>query len=85
VVTSLESDCSEQGDLTELTTILNSVHTSKNLLETRRVPINVVTIIQIECSEQGDITEMTPIMNSAHTSNVAETARATQRGHCHRK
>jgi hypothetical protein len=38
VVTSIERDCSEQGDMTELTPILNSVHTPNDSLQRRRVP-----------------------------------------------
>jgi hypothetical protein len=69
VVTSIESNSSEQDDLTELTPILKSVHTSNNSLQRRRVPLSVVTSIEIGCSELGDMTEVTPIRNSVHTSN----------------
>jgi hypothetical protein len=78
VFTSIESDCSEQGDMMELTPILNSVHTSNNSLQRRRVPLSVVTSIENDCSEQGDMTEMTPILNSVHTPTTACTD-----GACH--
>jgi hypothetical protein len=66
---SIENDCSEQGDQTELTTILNSVHTPNESLHRRRVTLRVVTSIESECSDQVDMTEITPIVNNVHTSN----------------
>jgi hypothetical protein len=55
--------------MTELTPILNSVHTSKESLRRRRVPLSVVTSKKSDSSEQGDMTELTPIVKSVHTSN----------------
>jgi hypothetical protein len=49
--------------------IMNSVHTSNDSLQRRRVSLSVVTSIETEFSEQGDMTEMSPIMNSVHTYN----------------
>jgi hypothetical protein len=43
VVTSIYSDYSYQGDMTEMTLILNSVHTSNDNLQKRRVRLSVVT------------------------------------------
>jgi hypothetical protein len=68
VVTRIESDCSEQGDMTEMTPILNSVHTSNDSLQRRRVLLSVVTSIESDCSEKGDMTDMTPTLRSVHTS-----------------
>jgi hypothetical protein len=50
VVTSTESVCSEQGDMKELTPIVNSVHTSNDSLQRRRVSLSVVTSIECDCS-----------------------------------
>jgi hypothetical protein len=50
VVTIIESECSEQGDMTEMTPILNSVHTSNDRLQRRRVPQSVISIIESNCS-----------------------------------
>jgi hypothetical protein len=69
IVANIENDCSEQGDLTELITILNSVHTSNDSLHRRRVTLSVVTSIQSDCREHDDISEMTPILINVHTSN----------------
>jgi hypothetical protein len=69
VVTHIESDCSEQSDLTELTQILNSVHTIDDSLLIRRVPLSVLTNIESDSSKLVDMTEMTPIVNTMHTSN----------------
>jgi hypothetical protein len=55
--------------MTELTPILNSVHTSDDNLQKRRVRLSVVTIIESEGSEHDDITELTLILNSVHKSN----------------
>jgi hypothetical protein len=63
------SDCSEQGDMTERTPIVNSVHKFIDNLQRRRDPVNLFTCIEGECSEQGDMTERTTILNSVHTSN----------------
>jgi hypothetical protein len=68
-VTSVESKCSENGDMTERTSIVNSVHTSNDSLQSRRVPLSLVSSMECECSEQGDMTEWTPILNSVHTYN----------------
>jgi hypothetical protein len=86
VVSSIESDCSEHSDMTEMTLILSSVHTSNDSLQNRRVPISVVTRIESDCSEQGDMRKLTPIVKCAHVQReLAETTRTTQRGLQHRK
>jgi hypothetical protein len=54
--------------MTEMTPIMNNVHTFNDSLHRRRVPLSVVTSIASDCSAQGDITELTPIFNSVHTS-----------------
>jgi hypothetical protein len=69
VVTSIDSDCSEIGDMTEMNWIMNSVPTSYYNLQRRRVQLSVVTSVESDCSEHGDNTEMTPILNSVHTFN----------------
>jgi hypothetical protein len=69
MITSIESDCSEQGDLTELTPIWNSVHTSNDRLQRRRVPLSGVTNLESGCCVQVDMTEMTPKVDIVHTSN----------------
>jgi hypothetical protein len=61
VVTSIEIDCSEKGEMTELTPIVNSVHTFNDSLQRRRVPLSVVTSIEIVFSEHNDMTELTLI------------------------
>jgi hypothetical protein len=63
-----ECDCSGQGDMTERTPIVNSVHTSNDSLQKRRVSLTVVSRIESDCSEEGDTTELTKILNSVHTS-----------------
>jgi hypothetical protein len=68
-VNSIESNCSENGDMTERTSIGNSVHTSNNSMQRRRVPLSLVTSMESDCSEQGDMTERTAIVNSVHTYN----------------
>jgi hypothetical protein len=55
--------------MTEITPILNNVHTSNENLNRRRVPLRVVTSIESDCSEQSDMTELTPILKSVQTSN----------------
>jgi hypothetical protein len=62
VFTSINSDCSEQVDMTELTPIMNSVHTSNDSLQRQRELLSVDTIIENDCSEHGDMTELTPIL-----------------------
>jgi hypothetical protein len=62
VFTSIESDCSEQGYMTVMTTILNSVHTFNDKLQIRSVQLSMFTSIVSDCSEQGDMTELNPIM-----------------------
>jgi hypothetical protein len=57
--------------MTELTPILNSVHTSNDSLQRRPVPLRMVTSIESECSELGDVTEMTPIVSNVHSYNVS--------------
>jgi hypothetical protein len=57
--------------MTELTLILNSVHTSNDSLQRRRVPLRMVTSIESDCSEQGDKTEIIRIIYSVHTSNYS--------------
>jgi hypothetical protein len=69
VVTSIESDCSEECGMTELTPIMNSVHKTNGSLQGRRVPLSVVTSIESDCSEESVMTEMTQILNSVDTSN----------------
>jgi hypothetical protein len=72
--------------MTELTPILNSVHTPNDRFQKRIVLLSVVTIIESDCSEQSDMTEMTTILNSVHSFNdsLQKTKRSTQRGHQHR-
>jgi hypothetical protein len=41
--------------------IVNSVHTSDDSLQRRRVPLSMVTSIESDYSEQNDMTEMTPM------------------------
>jgi hypothetical protein len=53
----------------EMTPIQNSVHTSNESVQRRRVPLSVVNSIESDCSEQVDMTEMTPILNSVQTSD----------------
>jgi hypothetical protein len=67
VVNSIQSDCSEHDDITELSPILNSVHISNDSLQRRRVPLSVTAIIESDCSEESDMTELTLIVNSVHT------------------
>jgi hypothetical protein len=55
--------------MNEMTSILNSVHTSNDSLQRRRVTLSVVNFIESDCSEQGDMTKLTPIVNSVHKSN----------------
>jgi hypothetical protein len=55
--------------MTERTTIVNSVNTSNDSSQKRRVSQSVVTRIDIYCSEQGDMTELTPRLNSVYTYN----------------
>jgi hypothetical protein len=57
--------------MTEMTPILNSVHTFNDSLHRRSVPISVVTSIECDSSEQGDMTEMIAIVNNVHTSNYS--------------
>jgi hypothetical protein len=86
VVTSIESDCSEQCDVTELTSILKSVHTFNDSSQRRSVQLSVVTSIESDCSVQGFMTERTPIVNSVHTSNESlQKRRVSQRVHLIRK
>jgi hypothetical protein len=86
VVTSIECEFSQQGEMTELTPILNSVQKPNHSLLSRHVPLKEVSSIESECSEQGYMTELTTIANSVHTSKeIAETTRATYRDHQHRK
>jgi hypothetical protein len=58
-----------QGDMTEMTPIVTSMHTSNDSLQKRRVPLGAVTSIEIDSSDHSDMMEMTPIVNSVHTSN----------------
>jgi hypothetical protein len=68
--------------MTEMTPIVNSVHTSNDSLQRRRLLLSVVTRIDSDCSEPGDMMEMTPILNCVLTSNDSlERRRATQLGH----
>jgi hypothetical protein len=46
VVTIIVHNCTEQGDMTELTPIVKSVHTSNDSSKRRRVKISVVTSIE---------------------------------------
>jgi hypothetical protein len=55
--------------MTEMTPKMNSVHTSNDSLQRRRVPLSVVTSIASDCSEQLYMTEMTPIVKTVQTSN----------------
>jgi hypothetical protein len=57
--------------VTEMTPILNSVQSSSENLQRRRVVFIVVTSIQSDFREHDDITELTPIWNSVHTSNYS--------------
>jgi hypothetical protein len=86
VVISIECVCSEHGDIAEMTPIMNSVHTSNDSLQERRVQLSVVSRKESYCSEQGDMTELTLILNSVHTYNDSlKRTRATKRCHYHRK
>jgi hypothetical protein len=69
MVTSIDSECSVQTDMTEMTPTMDSVHTSYYSLQRPRVQLSVVTIVESDCSEQGEKTEMTPILNTVHTFN----------------
>jgi hypothetical protein len=69
MVISIESACSEQGGMTELTPILNSVHKPNDSLQRRRVLLIVVSSIEMESTEISELTEMTPTLNSVHTTN----------------
>jgi hypothetical protein len=69
VVTSIESDSSNHGDMTKKNQIMNSVHTSNESLQRRRVSLRVVTIIESDCSVQDDMTELTQILNSLQKTN----------------
>jgi hypothetical protein len=46
VVNSIESDCSEKGDMTEQPPIVNSAHTFNDSLQRRRVSLRVFTRIE---------------------------------------
>jgi hypothetical protein len=52
--------------MTNLTPIVNSVHTYNDSLQRRRVPLSVFTSTESDRSELDDITHMTPIVNSVH-------------------
>jgi hypothetical protein len=62
----------------ELTPLLNSVHTSNDSFQKRRVPLRVVTSIQSDCREHNEVTELTAILNSVHTSNDSLQGRRVQ-------
>jgi hypothetical protein len=47
--------------MTDMTRILNSVHTSNESLQRHRVLLSVDTNIESDSSEHGDMTELTPI------------------------
>jgi hypothetical protein len=66
VVTKIESDSSRQGDMTEMTPILLSVHKSNDSFQRRRVQLSVLIIIEYDCRVRDDMTELTPILNSVH-------------------
>jgi hypothetical protein len=55
--------------MTELTPILNSVHTYKDSLQILSVPLSVFTSIESDCRERGEMMEMTSTLKSVHTSN----------------
>jgi hypothetical protein len=55
--------------MTELTPILNRLHTYNESLQRRGISLSVVTSIKRDYSEQGDMTKLTPILNIVHMSN----------------
>jgi hypothetical protein len=55
--------------MTDMTAIVNSVHTYNESLHRRCLPLSVLPRTESECSEQGYMTDMTPTLNSVHMSN----------------
>jgi uncharacterized protein with von Willebrand factor type A (vWA) domain len=52
-----------------MTPILNSVHSSSEILQRRRMVLIVVTSVLSDCCEHDDISELTQMLNNVHKFN----------------
>jgi hypothetical protein len=61
--------------MTKLNPILNSVHTSNDSLQRRRVLLSVVIIIECDSRGHDVMTELTPILNSVQKNDCLQRRR----------